>query len=120
MQIYGLKLINYPEGTSLLKDQRASWTHISSWNDGRFTDPFDQHCLSQNRGEWGAESWECEADMKGGRGLKGISLTVAAKDVPAGYIPQMMEGENSFHHSYTIPSLGTFITCHLLDLHKAN
>lgn len=62
LQTYGLKLINCPEGISLLKDQRPSWTHISSWNDGRFTDLSDQHSLSQNRGEWGAESWECKAE----------------------------------------------------------
>lgn len=43
--------------------------------------------------------------VKGGHsvhGLTGMSPTAAAKDVPAGCIPQMMEGENSFHHSYTV------------------
>lgn len=50
-----------------------------------------------------------------------MSLTAAAKDVPAGCIPQMMEqGENSFHRSYTIAALGNFITYLLLDPRKAN
>lgn len=50
-----------------------------------------------------------------------MSPTAAAKDVSAGCIPQVMEhGENSFHHSYPVPSLGNFITCHLLDSHEAN
>ena len=61
--------------------------------------------------------------MKGGRnaqGLKDMSPIATAEDVPASYIAQMMEqGENSCHHSYTIPYLGNFITSHLFDPCKA-
>lgn len=121
LQTYGLKLINCPEGTSLLKDQRPSWTHISSWNDGRFTDLSDQHSLSQTGVNGGLSHGSVrQRHVKGGHGLKGMSPTAPAKDVPADCIPQRMERENFFHHSYATPSLGSFITCHLLDLHKAN
>lgn len=58
-----IKTNKWSRRKSLLKDQRPNWIHISSWNDGRFTDPADQHSLSQNRGEWGAESWKCEAEI---------------------------------------------------------
>lgn len=50
-----------------------------------------------------------------------MSPFATVEDVPESYIPHMMEqGENSCHHSYAIPYLGNFITCHLLDPSKAN
>lgn len=55
------------------------------------------------------------------QGLKAMSPIAIAEDVPASYIPQMVEqGENSCHHSYAILYLGNFITSHLLDPSKAN
>lgn len=50
-----------------------------------------------------------------------MSPIATAEDLPASYIPEMMEqAENSCHHSYIIPYLRNFITPHLLDPSKAN
>lgn len=55
------------------------------------------------------------------RDSQDMSPFATAEDVPESYIPHMMEqGENSCHHSYTIPYLGNSNTCHLLDPSKAN
>lgn len=123
-QIYVLKLINDPEGKVSLKIRDPTGpTFPAGMMAGLQTQLIST--LSHKTGVNGGLSHgsvrqryvkgECNV-----HGLKGMSPTAAAKDVPAGCIPQMVEqGENSFHHSCTIPSLGNFITCHLLDPHKA-
>lgn len=102
-----IKTNKWSRRKSLLKDQRPNWTHISSWNDGRFTDPADQHSLSQNRGEWGG--WVMEV---WGRDMWKESATCMDSKVWVPLLLQRMCQQAVFHRwwnkekiPFTIPTL---------------